>query len=268
MRSLPFAVVLHDPNLRPSMEELCERLSTDAGVPVEPFLASSPSRMALALVEQRALLAWMSPTLMLMSPQLQNMVPLLSSVRQGAAFFHSVLFTAEDSPLQRIEDLDRARAAWVAPTSASGYLVPKLTLSSLGIDLRKAFAREEFFDSHGAVARAVLADRTADVGATYAGFERGDASGALLRAGYMEVGLPRARILVTSGPIPADMIVAHPSITIPERVAFAGALCRLAQTGHDALRAVIGADDFRAVTHDALGELQRLMESAAAEDAV
>jgi phosphonate transport system substrate-binding protein len=254
--------------VKQSMEKLCQLLSADSGIQVEPFYAASPSRMAAALVDGKAHVAWMSPTLMLMSPELETAVPLLSSVRQGVAYFHSVLFCAESAPFEEVTDLVGARAAWVAPTSASGYLVPKLMLAQIGVDLRRAFVQEDFLDSHGAVVRAVMEEASADVGATYASFERGDASQPLLSAGFRDAGHEKVRILLTSGPIPADMIVANPSVTIQERVAFAGALCRLAQVADKTVKEVIGAQDFRAVSHEALAELGRLMKSAAEGDAL
>jgi phosphonate transport system substrate-binding protein len=253
---------------RAAMDELCQLMEHDIGVPVRPLLAPSPSALADALVLGQAHFAWLSPTLLLMLPKLATMVPLLSSVRQSAAFFHAVVFAATGSPVETLDNLDGARVAWVAPTSASGYLVPRLTLARRGIDVRTAFSREDFFGTHGAVAAAVFEGR-AEIGATYAHFEQADATRRLLRTGYSDAIPEReATVLAVSGPIPADMIVAHPDVLPAARIALAGSLSRMPSdpVGRNALRAVIGADDFRAVSNEAMHELRALTEASAALD--
>lgn len=243
--------------------DLCNQLADDMGRPVTAVLAHAPSALAEDLGDGRADFAWMSPTLLLMSSRLSTVVPLLSSVREGRAMFHSVVFTSQQSEIQSVRDLEGVRAAWVAPTSASGYIVPRLTLARWNVDLARAIDENEFLDSHGAVARAVL-EGDADIGATYAHFERGSAEGRLLATGYTDE-LPGAecRVLAVGGPIPADMIVAHPSVSIRDRIAFAAALSRLSNCAIGAQRIgeVIGAEGFVAVSHEALAELDALMRA-------
>jgi phosphonate transport system substrate-binding protein len=230
---------------------------------IEPLVATSPAELAGILADRRASFAWLSPTLLLMTPELRTAVPLLSSLRDGMAVFHSVIFTAATSGIDRVDQIANAHAAWVAPTSASGYLVPRLTLLAAGVPL-DALARETFHDTHANVARAVLTGQ-ADIGATFAHFEKGDATRRMIRAGYEDADVAaRAQVLAVSGAIPADMVVSQPSVPISERVAFAGALCRLVHdpVGAAPFRTVIGADDFRAVTHQSLADLERLMKAA------
>ncbi len=253
----------NDSDSRAAAEHLCALLSEDIGREVRAHFAHAPSALAEALSEGKAHFAWISPTLLLMSSKLATIVPLLSSVREGVATFHTVLFTAASTDIESMDDLHEARAAWVAPTSASGYLVARLTLARCGIDLDEALAEEEFLDSHGAVCRAVMSGE-ADVGATYAHFEGGTAKGRLLSTGYMaEVPNAAGRILAVGGPIPADMIVAHPSVPIRDRIAFAAALSRLANcaVGGASVRDVIGAESFQAVSHASLCELEALMQA-------
>ncbi|MBW2454653.1 MAG: phosphate/phosphite/phosphonate ABC transporter substrate-binding protein [Deltaproteobacteria bacterium] len=264
---LTFAVTPHlqDDTTLAALDEICELVSVDVGLPVRHHCAASPEALASVLATGQAQFGWVSPTLLLLSRQLATMVPLLSVVRQGAAYFHAVIFAAADSGIAGVGDLVGKRAAWVAPTSASGYLVPRLVLARKGVDVTCLFASERFYKSHGAVAVAVL-DGSADVGATYAHFEQGDPALPLIRAGYHDaVPNAEAMLLAASGPIPADMIVANPSVPLTTRFAFAGALARLPTdpVGHQALLVVIGAEDFRAVSHQALEELAALMKASA-----
>jgi phosphonate transport system substrate-binding protein len=247
------------------MSCITELLAEDMGENVEPVYARSPSHLEELLAEGEADFGWLSPTLLLMAPMLSTMVPLLSAVRHGAAFYHSIVFAPADSPVHSVEDLRDAHAAWVAPTSASGYLVPRLTLARCGVDSERALERETFCDSHGAVADLVFHGEAA-IGGTYAHFEGGDPEAELLRTGYSDA--PErsdARILAVSGPIPADMIVAHPFTPIPTRIAFAASLCRLVHdpVGAKPIDQIIGAEDFRPVGIDMLEELQGLMAAAA-----
>jgi phosphonate transport system substrate-binding protein len=267
---LTFAVNLHRNNdaTREAMSQMCSLLSDDLEHCVAPLYAHAPSALSDALHTGRAQFAWVSPTLLLMSPQLATVAPLLSSVRSGVTFFHAVVFCAKSSHIETLDDLDGVRAAWVAPTSASGYLVARMTLARAGVDLAKALSDEVFCDSHGEVARRVL-HGDADIGGTFAHFEQGDASRPLLRAGYQDENrFASARVIATSGPIPADMIVAHRHVPIPRRSAFAAALCRLVHdpVGAAAVRTIIGADDFSPVSHVALEELSQLMATAGSLD--
>jgi len=264
---LVFGVTLSadDKTHREALGTLSELLSADSGLAVETHNLRRPNLLARALAMGDVDIGWLSPTLLLMDPGLSHVVPLLSSVRQGAAAFHALLFSSTRLDAESIDELHGAHVAWVAPSSAAGYLVPRLSLSRRGYDLGDLFAEETFYDTHGKVARAVLRGK-ADVGATYGHFAGGSADmGKLMSAGFMEHGpFASVRVLDVSGPIPADMIVVRPEVPIPERIAFAAALSRLAHdpVGGEPLRRVIGAEDFRAVTTEALSELQSLMQAA------
>ncbi len=247
-----------------AMTELCALLSEDIGRPVEPLVARAPSALAEAVAHGHAAFAWVSPTLLLMASGLSTVVPLLACVRDGKASFHSIVFARGDAPFERLADLREARAAWVAPTSASGYLVARLTLARRGVSLDDVLADELFFDSHGAVTRAVL-DGEADIGATFAHYADVDGTLELTSAGFSEdADATELRILAVSGPIPADMVVAHPRVPIRERIAFAAALSRLANCpiGSVPIRRVMGAEAFHAVGHAALLELEALMQES------
>lgn len=249
---------------RLALKDLCDLLGDDTGISVAPHCAPSPTALASAMQGDRVQLAWVSPTLLLLSDQLDHVVPLLSSVRQGVAFYHAVLYVRDDSPIRGPHDLASARVAWVAPTSAAGYLVPRASLARQRIDATRLFRDEVFCDSHGGVTRAVAEGR-ADVGATYAVFEGGDPRRPLVRAGFREgVRGGEFRIIDTAGPIPSDMIVAAAAVPLSWRATLAGALCRLAAdpVGRVPILKLIGADEFRPFSHTSLQELQALVKAA------
>lgn len=261
---ITFGLVPHveDAATRESLELLCSLISSDTGLDVRPLRAGSPALLANAVAADKVQIAWISPTLLLLSEALRNVVPLLTSVRQGVDAYHGLLFVAEDSPIRSWSDLIGKRVAWVARTSASGYLVPRLALKRRGLDVSSMFSSEVFLNSHGAVSWAVH-DGSADVAATYGMFERGDPALPLVKSGYREF-LPefRGRVIESAGPIPSDMIVAHPAVPMLTRASIAGALSRLAvdDLGGPSIRKLIGADTFRPFSHESLRALQDLVE--------
>lgn len=255
---LVFGCVPHtdDEQTRTRLIELCEWLSARVGTRVRPHRAPSPGALASAFGAGRIDVAWVSPSLLLTSPALENARPLVSSIRQGLAGYHAALFVEKSSRWRSPSDLRGARAAWVAESSASGYIVPRLSLAAHGLDPRELFASERFYDSHGNVTRAVLGG-TADVGATFAVFERGDPMAKLVGAGFLEVPGAEARILHVSGPIPSDPIIIAPHLATPHRIELLDAFTHGVGEILPAVRHVLGADAFEAVrpaSFDALRE--------------
>lgn len=249
--------VSEDARTRVHLGDFCALLGKGLDAVIVPHRAPSPLALASAMQTGRVHIAWLSPTLLITSGGPAGVLPLVSSVRQGVTVYHAVLFVATGSRVQRIEDLSRARAAWVAPTSASGYLFSRLALARRGLDLATLFDVETFYDTHGRAAAAVL-DGRADVGATFAVYEGGDPTRSLVRAGFSDVipGLT-ARIIDVAGPIPADMIVTVPGVPLPVRSALTVALRRIGDdpTAREPLRALFGVDSFRPFSSASLRSL-------------
>ena len=254
---LTFGCVPHtdDDETRAHLAELCAWLTRHLGVEVQAHRAGSPEALAAAFAERRVDIAWVSPALLVTSAGLTAARPLVCSVRQGLASYHTVLFVERGSTMRSQSDLKGARVAWVSPTSAAGYIVPRLSLAAHGLDPRDLFASETFHDSHGNVVRAVM-ERRAEVGATYAVFEGGDPTKPLVRAGFLDVPGADARILHAAGPIPSDPVVIAPTIDGRRRVQLLDAFV----SGHEeilaALEHVLGTRAFEAVRLDAFDALR------------
>lgn len=224
---------------------------------MRPHRARSPEELASAFAAGRVDVAWISPALFITSAAFERARAIVCSIRQGVATYHAVLFVDVSSPIRSPAQLRGSRVAWVSKTSAAGYVVPRLALASHGFDPRGLFAQETFHDSHGNVARAVL-HGAADVGATYAMFEEGDASGKMIRAGFTEIAEgARARILHAAGPIPSDPVVVAESVDTKDRTALLEAFTSDHAAVKDAISHVIGAEAFEPVrrgSFDALRE--------------
>lgn len=237
--------------------------------------AESYEELAHAVVRGDVDLAWLPPLAFIALERRKAAEALVSAQRGGDTAFYSAIIVARDSSLQDADDLAGARAAWVDRYSASGYVVPRAGLASLGVDPRVAFAEERFWHSHEAVVRAVVAGR-ADFGATYAGF---DASGELTRGAWMDVrGADEAvRVLMRFGPIPGDVVAARTAMPQARRKAIARALCELSNKPEHRLllNDVLGVDELRpwaSAGYDALRQLAEdastrgLLEGDATED--
>ena len=119
----------------------------------------------------------------------------------------SVLLTRSDTSIYVLSDLRGKRIGWVDPLSAAGYVVPRTRLSLRFPGSNELFAKESFFGSHAAVARAVL-EGLVDVGAMYGGFGE---DGTLVRGPFIDIGVDAAafRVVEAFGAIPPDVIAIH-----------------------------------------------------------
>lgn len=258
------APAVDDEETRVRLLELCEALGGGLNTRVIPHRSGSPLALARAFGAGAVDVAWASPTLVLFAPAMVGARAVASSIRQGAAFYHGVLFVRREAQIRSAWNLSGSRAAWVDQTSASGYIFARMTLASHGLDPREIFAEEIFLGSHGEVARAVL-DGRADVGATYAAFEGGDPTRPLARAGYMDVAEASAcRIVLSTPAIPSDLVVAKESVVEAHGDGLLRALKGLSRDrrAERAVRHVLGAEGFVAPRTGELDELREQIDAA------
>lgn len=259
--SLGLVPVQDDAETEDRLIEIGVALGTLAGLPCRTIPMASPAALAQAYATGDVNLLWSSPSLALVAPELRAAVPIVSSVRQGRAHYHGVLFVRADSPIKSPLQLRGTRAAWVAATSAGGYIFPRVALAGHGIDPDGLFASERFLGAHGVVADAVH-DGEADVGATFAVFEGGDASRAMLRSGYLDAGHADMRVLLATPPIPADLFLASPSLHLAFEGGLPDIMRALAREVPEAIALVFGADDFADCDTRQLEALRRQLEDA------
>lgn len=187
--------------IRTRQDFFARALSRCLGVPTEikmlPDYLELSGRVAVGDVH----LAWMPPMAAYRVLADQRGVALVLPLRMGSCMFTSALFSRAGDTRTQLAALQGARAAWVDPVSAAGYLVVRAGLRAAGWMPEKIFAEQSFFGSHSAVVRAVLDDQ-ADVGATYL---HRDEKGTIQRAGW---GDAKVQILMEHGPVPSDALVA------------------------------------------------------------
>jgi ABC-type phosphate/phosphonate transport system substrate-binding protein len=264
---LTFALVpmVNDASSGMAIAAFCDVAGRAAGVRFVPRLARSPEALASLFASRGADVAWVSPTLLLTAPALADAVPLACAMREGVTWYHGVIFVRRDSAIRSPLDLQGKRMAWVAPSSSSGYIFPRVALAGLGVDPTTLFAEERFHQSHDAVVHAVL-DGRADAGAVFAVFEEGNATRPLKRSAVLSVGrAEEARILLPSAPVASDLIVASPSAArrVPD---LAEAFQKLGDSPgvSSLMSAAFNAERFASVDLGALAELRRQVQDARA----
>lgn len=252
-----------DEGSRALLGDWCALLGRGLDAEVIPFRASSPEALAAGIGAGRIHVAWISPTLLATSTDLEGACALVSSVRQGVAAYHAALFCDASKPLTSLRALRGKRAAWVTRSSSSGYIFPRIGLARSGLDPTTLFGSEQFLESHGAVVKAVFEDR-ADVGATFAVYKDADASRPLLRAPFVD-GYPpgKARVLLASGPIPADVIAAGAAVPEGTRTRLRGELIALTNdpAARPIMAAIFGVDGFEIFTDSSQRKLRALLAS-------
>ncbi len=218
MSSWGFGIVRAETMSAPqaALAEICDLVSAATGEKFAPLFASSYRDLAAALGDGRAGIAWMAPIPAIELEDKGQGLVLALPARKGLATYHAALITRKGGP-RTIKECEGKRVAWVDAESASGYVIPRIHLASLGLDPKTFFGSETFQRTHEAVVDAVVTGR-AELGATFCNFAPGTTR--VVNAGWTDVegAKPRAvELLASAGPIPNDAIVGSSKLPLPLR---------------------------------------------------
>jgi phosphonate transport system substrate-binding protein len=248
---------------RLALDSLCIALTKLLGTPVHGINCASYSDLALELEKDRVDYAWMPPALMALTNENVQLRPILSAVRDERTSYRSVLFVDGMRPIRTIDDVRGGVVAWVDPSSASGYLVPRIHLAGRKLDPNRFFRKELFLRSHAEVVRAVL-DGRADIGATYAQLPADGQP--VSRAGFVDVAPDRhVRVLEWTREIPNDVIAGRGLLSKPEHRVFSNAILTLSErddAGRRLLYNVFHAERFATPPRHVLAPVQELLALA------
>ena len=258
------------PRLAEAAEELSSTLSVALETPVELVVASEYSDLFDQLVAGKIHIAWMPPLLHARATG-EGAELVAVSERDGSFTYRSAVLVRADSNAQRLRDLRGARLAWVDPSSAAGYIFPRLDLLGAGINPERDLAGEKFYGSIALAADAVVAG-DADACACHV---RGGA-GSSRSAAFLDVRQslgPRAdrlRVLHVTDSIPPDGLVVSGKLPEAERrkVREAVLSLNLAPRGRAAVQALLNADSLAPVTEHLLKLIQRWAHEAEARAAL
>jgi phosphate/phosphite/phosphonate ABC transporter binding protein len=226
---------------RDRMVDFATKLGAVANVDIGVTPLPSYNELAQRIHHGDIDLAWLSPIPLISLERNSRVVSLASCHRDALVHYRSALIVAAGSPIKNVASLPQKRAAWVDPHSASGFVIPRMELATLGIQAQ-TLASEQFFGTHENVVRAVASAR-ADFGATFARISRDDdVAGSWSQMPGLAASV---RVLTMFGEIPPDAIAARADMDRMTRERIARALVNMASTDRDLIRAVFGADDLR-----------------------
>jgi phosphate/phosphite/phosphonate ABC transporter binding protein len=219
---------------------------------IEIERTSRPTYRALAesVREGKSDVAWLPPVVYAWLAE--AVTPLGCIARGGSTTYSAALVSRAGSKHASLAELAGARAGWVDPWSAAGYVVPRIELARAGIDAASTFAKETFYGSHREALQA-LARGDCDVAGT---FTRPAAE-------LEELGL---RVVATFSSIPSDVIVARRNLAPApyERALDAFRHACADVEGRALVRAVFGGDELREGIEPGHEALRSAFESATA----
>lgn len=204
--------------------------------------------------------AWLPPVVYAWLAE--GVAPLGSIARGGETTYAAALVTLDGSKVRGLDDLRGARAGWVDPWSAAGYVVPRLELAKAGLDASAVFRSEAFYGSHRDTLLA-LAKGDCDVVGTYARLSaaEGEPEGA-----WSELDDVKVRLITTFGSIPPDVIAVRRNLP-PAQYERALSALRHACSDDAArplVRAVFGGDELHEGVDKGHEKLRREFERATA----
>lgn len=255
--SVTFAIISNAPAASALLEVVCDELKKRTTMAIKPLVLRSYEKLLGGMQGGEVHIAWAPPLVAIDLERAQAAQIRLCSRRAGKADYSSAIFVSAKSKIEKLEDLQGTRAAWVAKESSAGYVVPRLKLLAEGFDPETTFKEQTLRRTHEAVVRAVMSG-DADVGATFASFN-GKAV-APISSGWLDVGFKNeeVRVLAAAGPIPSDVIAVSTQLKQEQADEITTAMCDLG----DSIRRLLNADGFDMPEKSHFDDLRRLVESA------
>ncbi|WNG26695.1 PhnD/SsuA/transferrin family substrate-binding protein [Cystobacter fuscus] len=197
-------------------------LSEQLGCPVVMELASSYEVLEAELQRGQVDMVWAT------AEQCDAYEPraraVVRAVRSGSWHYHAALVCRADAPLT-LETLRGQRAAWVAPHSTGGHLLPVRFLSQRGLSPDSLFQEQRFLGTYRRALQAVLQGE-ADVTSVFASYSNEHAIRATL-AGFVGHEQERLVPFLYTEPILADGIILMPRLSEAEAQAIVAVLTRM-----------------------------------------
>jgi ABC-type phosphate/phosphonate transport system substrate-binding protein len=258
MRVVRFAVAAQKDEAEAGLLELRAAVAAVCPIDLEALYLPGYAALTEHVMKDTECVAWVAPLVALDLMNARAASPLVSIGRKGRTTYYAALVASAASRITEVAGLRGARAGWVSPESASGYMVPRLYLRALGMRPEETFASEQFFATHARLARALVDDEV-DVIATHAAFRSGPNDFEL------EPALARETILATVGPIPGDVFVAARGLDAATKVSLQRALLATSPRQDGPLAQLIHVERFEVASPSHFEALRRWTRRAEKE---
>jgi len=194
-----------DPKMMKEMNiPIRDYLSKKLKMPVELLFTTDYTAVIEALKSKKAHMAVLSPFSYIIATRATQITPIVVLAYNGVPFsYQSVLITSSKNNIKTIPDLKanakKLTLCFVDPASASGHLIPRAYLNSIGLNPDSAFKETMFAGGHLASVLSVKSQKV-DVGCTTS-----MVFGIMIDKGLLKKG--DIRVLWTSPPIVSDPVV-------------------------------------------------------------
>lgn len=182
--------------------------------------------LASHFAEGKVDVGFLPPLAYVRATALGKVRPLAKVIRTGQPSNRSVLFAASGSALKSLDDVKKAqglRAAWVDPSSATGYILAKAMLLEKGIDPAGVFVDQSFLGSHDAACLAV-AQGKAQIGASYSIDPVAEPVKTITGCkNALDEGASALQIVAATDPIPNDVLAVRDGLPQAESAALLAA---------------------------------------------
>jgi phosphonate transport system substrate-binding protein len=195
---MSFVPASDTPEAKASADQLAQMLTDQTDLAVVANAATDYAAVREAMASGNAQIGWLNTFNYLLANEKIGAEAALVTERLGTTSYRGQLIVRANSGITALADLEGSVMCWVDPYSASGYLVPRITLKANGIDPDKDFSRTVDAGSHSNVVMAVYKG-DCDVGATYA-----DARGSV--ADVFPAVTDKISVLATTADIANDSI--------------------------------------------------------------
>jgi ABC-type phosphate/phosphonate transport system substrate-binding protein len=244
-------------------DELCALLGDATQLRFRPYVATGHRDLAEAIEDGEVGLACLPPIMSIELDARRVASVLAIPARNGITTYSAALVVRPGGP-RSIAELKGRRAVWVQRDSAAGYIVPRMSLASQGIDVLRYFAREIFVHSHPGVIESIVSG-DADVGATYCHVDA--ATNKVIRGAWLDDtgrSLRPIEVLATFGPIPNDALVGSNDLSATARASLTRSLLDPEPRIKELFGKLLGSGDFRVPSAAHYDSLKHTLRAARA----
>lgn len=145
-------------------------LEKELGMPVEFIFTTDYTSLIEGIQRKKLHVAQLSPFAYVLANRKKCLVPLVTiGLDNQPTTYHSCIISSSKSTIKTMEDLRKQvhnlSLCFADPASASGHLIPRAYLKSIGLEADSNFKQVVFAGSHAAAVMSVIAGKI-DIGCT------------------------------------------------------------------------------------------------------